>query len=311
MSAALGNEGGSSQSGVKGCVARDRCKRHRESHSFQCCRRRRPAGRPSEQWPYEELRGEKDAFGRSAPADLLGSAKCTKLAARWLRFLLVLAGDIERNPGPGFQARPRIPRGQLSMDVGFAAASSKGMQLCLDEFAKFLLAEFALTLDSIGWDFTVGPLALRAYGLHLFASGSPRNMFVYTITAMQDTFPHLRPFFSSSWQIDRKWQQHEPGHCRPVWSAPILRAICSWYRWLGITLIGFLGMLHPAEVIHLADILLPGDTLRMSRLLFMCASGIQKQHASLGSNTVRLKTRVSLYGLRCLVHLRQCAFVCW
>ena len=61
-------------------------------------------------------------------------------------------------------------------------------------------AEFALTLQSIGWDYTAGPLALRAYGLHLFAGGFPRYKFVYTIAAMQDTFPHLRPFFSSAWQ---------------------------------------------------------------------------------------------------------------
>ena len=63
--------------------------------------------------------------------------------------------------------------------------------------------------------------------MHLFAAGVPRYQFVYTMTAMQDMFTHLRPFFSSAWQIDRKWQQHEPGDCRPVLSAPILRAVTA------------------------------------------------------------------------------------
>ncbi|CAK9075607.1 unnamed protein product [Durusdinium trenchii] len=45
-----------------------------------------------------------------------------------------------------------------------------------------------------------------------------------------------------------------------------MTALCllwKWHRWFGITLIGFLGMLHPAEFVHLvrADLLLPSDTL--------------------------------------------------
>ena len=105
--------------------------------------------------------------------------------------------------------------------------------------------------------------------MFLFSSGAPRYRFVYTITGLQDVYPHLRPFFSGAWQVDRKWQQFEPGACRPVLSAPVMQAMCSiallweWYRWLGITLIGFLGMLHPSEMINLvrSDLLLPCDTL--------------------------------------------------
>ena len=255
--------------------------------------RNRPVPAPTKEiptWLCDLRSGGFDRFDR-----ILESAKCTKLAARWLRFLLLLAGDIERNPGPGFQTKPRTPRGQLSMDVGFATATSKRMQLCLDEFAKWLFAEFALTLQSIGWDYTAGPLALRAYGLHLFAGSFPRYKFVYTITAMQDTFPHLRPFFSSAWQVDRKWQQYEPGHCRPVLSAPIMRAVSclcliwKWYRWLGITLIGFLGMLHPAEFISLlrSDLLLPGDTLNETAAFYVhirnpkTARFARKQHCKI------------------------------
>ncbi|CAL1159368.1 unnamed protein product, partial [Cladocopium goreaui] len=245
-------------------------------------------------WLAALCEGNHDRFDR-----ILEASKCTKLAARWLQFLLLLGvGDIERNPGPGFVRRPRVPRGELSMTVGFAEATTKRMQSCLDSFAVWLAS--GLSLDAIGWDFVAGPLALRAYGMYLFSEGFPRYMYVCTITAMQDTYPHLRPFFSSAWQIDRKWQQFEPGHCRPVLSAPIFRAITSlcllwkWYRWLGITLIGFLGMLHPAEFIHLvgADILLPEDTLSDSPVFYVhirnpkTARLARKQHCKIDDSTV-------------------------
>eukprot|EP00435_Cladocopium_sp_Y103_P053469 s2702_g17.t1 len=260
--------------------------------------RNRPVPAPSKVppvWLEELRRGGFDHFDR-----VLEASKCTKLAARWLRLLLLLGGDIERNPGPGFAAKTRVPRGPLSMNVGFAEATSKRMSACLDSFSDWLSTEFGLTLETIGWDFVAGPLALRAYGMRLFSGGFPRYMFVYTITAMQDTFPHLRPFFSSAWQIDRKWQQHEPGHCRPVLSAPILRAmttlclIWKWHRWLGVTLIGFLGMLHPAEFVHLlrSDLLLPADTLNDSPVFYIhirnpkTARFARKQHFKIDDPTV-------------------------
>ena len=100
--------------------------------------------------------------------------------------------------------------------------------------------------------------------------------------------------------MDRKWQQFEPGHGRPVLSAPILRAVTSlcllwkWYRWLGITLIGFLGMLHPAEFIHLvrSDLLLPEDTLSDSPVFYVhlrnpkTARFARKQHCKIDDPTV-------------------------
>ena len=51
---------------------------------------------------------------------------------------------------------------------GFCYGDVQAHAVCLDEFANWLFAEFALTLQSIGWDYTAGPLALRACGLHLF-----------------------------------------------------------------------------------------------------------------------------------------------
>lgn len=208
---------------------------------------------------------------------VLQASRFTKLAARWLRLLLLLGGDIERNPGPRKPSNKCQPRGPLDLSVGVTPATSSRMQTCIQDFATWLCDELGLQLDQISWDCAAAPLALRAYGMHLYSSGAARYRFVYTLTGMQDCYPHLRPHLSSAWQVDRKWQQHEPGTCRPVISAPLMRAICSmallwnWSRWLGITLIGFLGMLHPAEFISLtrSDILLPADSLIKDEVFYV------------------------------------------
>ena len=90
-------------------------------------------------------------------------------------------------------------------------------------------------------------------------------------------FPRHVPFLASAWQVDRKWQQHEPGECRPVISRPIMKAITSlcllweWHRWLGVTLVGFLGMLHPAEFAPLlrSDLLLPQESLMDNSIFYV------------------------------------------
>lgn len=58
---------------------------------------------------------------RSFDAVLL-SSRVDKLAARLLRFLLLLGGDIERNPGPSYQ-----PRGAFSLNVGFEAQTAAAL----------------------------------------------------------------------------------------------------------------------------------------------------------------------------------------
>ena len=65
--------------------------------------------------------------------------------------------------------------------------------------------------------------------------------------------------------------------------------IGKWYRWLGITLIGFLGMLHPAGFISLlrSDLLLPGDTLNETAAFYVhirnpkTARFARKQHCKI------------------------------
>ena len=118
---------------------------------------------------------------------------------------------------------------------------------------------------------------LRAYGLYCFEKGLPRYLFVYAITGVQDLFPLTRAYMSMAWQIDKKWQQQEPGCSRSVLPAVVIRAACclacmwGWHAWLAIMLLGFAGMLHPAEMMALVrrDLIFPVDVHFDSHSLFV------------------------------------------
>jgi hypothetical protein len=58
--------------------------------------------------------------------------------------------------------------------------------------------------------------------MHLYSTGQPRYLFVYTLTGLQDAYPHLRAFMTPACAVDSKRQVAEPGECRPVLSAPVL-----------------------------------------------------------------------------------------
>ena len=232
-----------------------------------------PQSKEAPLWLSDLRRGRYNRFDK-----VLLASRFTKNAARWLRLLLMLAGDIEPNPGPKkHTSKTWTPRGPLDLSVGFATQTSQRMSSCVTDFSGWLLSTLSINFHDIAWDLGAAPLAVRAYGMHLFAVGAPRYKFVYCLTGIQDIYPHLRPFLSAAWQVDRKWIQYEPGSCRSVISGPIMRAVCSlallwdWTAWLGVTLLGFLGMLHPAEFIFLSrsDILLPADTLVDERVLYI------------------------------------------
>eukprot|EP00438_Fugacium_kawagutii_P015642 Skav215148 [mRNA] locus=scaffold2462:83903:87145:- [translate_table: standard] len=191
------------------------------------------------------------------------TAQVPKIFARWLRLLLLLGGDIERNPGPA-----KAPRGELDLHAGFHPATATRMAKCFDAFAEWLKCEVQLAVDRVLLRADTCGLALRAYGMHLYRTGMPRYLLVYAITAVQDMHPEFRSQLGAAWAVDKKWQQAEPGHCRPVIALPLLRAMVAlallwgWPRWAGVTLLAFSGMLHPNEFIHLrrADLMLPADT---------------------------------------------------
>ena len=183
------------------------------------------------------------------------------------------------------------------------------MRRCLDAFILWLDSELQMDLARVTLRADTCALALRAYGLHLHRSGLPRYLLVYAITAIQDQCPQYRSMLGAAWQIDKKWQQAEPGHCRPVLSLPVLQAVLSpailwhWPRWAGITMIGFSGMLHPAEFINLRrkDLMLPSDTGFLTDALYVhlrfpkTARFARQQHVKISDPDV-IKFAVEFFG---------------
>lgn len=216
---------------------------------------------------------------------VLAGSQATRVVGRWIRLLLLIAGDVEQNPGPrGGQplrqprGQPlRQPRGPMDLTTGFVAATAQRMEKCYDAFIYWLSHEFPRSFRQLMSSGETAAFALRAYGLHCFQSGLPRYLFVYAITATQDRYAHYRQYMSPAWQIDRKWQLHEPGECRAVLPPSAIRsALCvaclwHWYQWLGATLLGFSAMLHPSEILALTrrDLVLPRDTAFDSQHLYI------------------------------------------
>ncbi|CAE7873092.1 unnamed protein product [Symbiodinium necroappetens] len=247
--------------------------------------RGRSVAPPTKDWPVwlEELRE-----GSTYRFDVcLAAARVPKLAGRWLRLLLLLGGDIERHPGPA----GRVPRGPLDLTSGFATSTRHKMTKSLDAFKLWLSVSLNLTFAAAMASAESAATALRAFGLHLYSEGHPRYLLVYAITGVQDAFPAFRNHLTPAWQIDKKWQHVEPGECRPVISKPILLASVSlgilwgWFDWVAVTLVGFLCMLHPSELICLqrSDLVLPHDMMTSDCLAYI--HGTPKQRVLRAGST--------------------------
>ena len=201
---------------------------------------------------------------------VVASTRFSKNPARWLRFLLLLCGDVEPNPGP-------LHRGKLDLNVGFSAATASRMRKCVHAFGHWCLHELNVSLDMLSADPASLVLALRAYGIYCFESGLPRYIFVFAIIGIQNLYPFSKPLMGPAWQIDRKRQIHEPGSCRAVLHALVIRAaVClaalwGWKSWAGIVLLGFSAMLHPSEMLALTrqDLVFPRDLCFDSLSLFL------------------------------------------
>ena len=221
-------------------------------------------------WLQQLLAGDWRSF------DLVVEASCLKkIPARWLRFLLLLGGDIERNPGPRIAVK--TPRGPLDLEQGFAPSTMHKMRKALEALELWLLEVAHLSLEQALSTNEGAELALRGFGLHLYAEGHPRYLLVYAITAIQNRCPSYRNRLSAAWQVDKKWQDIEPGECRPVLPAAAVRALLcvtalwGWLRWSGLVLVGFLAMLHPTEMVQLLrkDLAFPSDALGHTRALYV------------------------------------------
>lgn len=232
--------------------------------------RDRPVPGPSKQqpkWLMEFQKGDFHLFDL-----MVHTSRWTRPVGRWVRLLLLMAGDVERRPGPFSTPQENYkPRGELNMLGGFAQATSLRMRRCLDLFGKWCESNAKLPLEAILEQAESTNLALRGYGLALFREGKPRYLLVYAITAIQQIKPEFRRQLSGAWQVDFKWQMEEPGQCRAVLSAPVLRAILclallwKWDHFTGAVALGFGGMLHPNEFLALRrrDLVFPQDSLML------------------------------------------------
>lgn len=217
-------------------------------------------------WLTDLSRGDTRLFDVNVEA-----SKFSKNPARWLRLLLLLGGDIEPNPGP------RVQRGELDLSVGFVPETSHRMAKCFEAFQLWVESSAQLPWTVVAGSNELLGLCLRAYGLHCFSSGLPRYLLVYALTATQEYFPNSKPSLSIAWQIDKKWQIHEPGECRAVLPGIAVKAALSvaafwkWFSWLGIVLLGFSAMLHPAEMMALTrrELLFPSDLCHDAPCLFV------------------------------------------
>ena len=236
--------------------------------------RNRPVPGPSKECPewLAALRaGNYEVFD-----SVVAASTYSRVPGRWIRLLLLMSGDIERNPGP-LPSVPRQARGSFDFDVGFTQATSSRMDACLLGFRQWVDEQFPEAFGDICKYPHAAALALRAYGVFLYEGGYPRYMLTYAITALQDAFPHFRGHLQPAWQIDKKWQSAEPGECRPVISAPIMQAMVAvglawhWRYWVAVSMIGFLGMLHPSEFLNLTrqDIILPKDAMISQQFIYV------------------------------------------
>lgn len=160
--------------------------------------------RPIPSWFVELQRGNFKQFDQC-----LTVASWTRPVGRWIRLLLLCAGDIERNPGPWKEqggSSGYVPRGHLDLLGGLSHATSERMKRCLNLFVDWAQSSLRLNIANILYSSEVANLALKGYGWELFRAGKPRYLLVYAITAIQHLRPEFRRSLAGAWQVDVKWQ---------------------------------------------------------------------------------------------------------
>ena len=98
--------------------------------------------REEPRWLQDLRRGDCTAFEAVTAA-----ARVPRNAARWLRFLLLLAGDIERNRGPN--RVPPTPRGPLDLDAGFATSTAQKMSKSFSGFKAWIVEHICSSPESV------------------------------------------------------------------------------------------------------------------------------------------------------------------
>ena len=121
--------------------------------------------KPEAAWIQDLRKGDFEAFDQ-----MLIAATWTRPVGRWYRLLLLIAGDIESNPGP-FHDGGRRPRGELNLLGGFAQATSDRMLRCLNAFEQWCKDEAGVELDVVLATSESANLALKATASTFFGRG--------------------------------------------------------------------------------------------------------------------------------------------
>ena len=80
------------------------------------------------------------------------SSRVSKNPARWIRFLLLLCGDIDPHPGPSKQSAPRKTRGAMDLSVVFAKETSTRMRRCVGAFQVWCQEELQISFKQLRSD---------------------------------------------------------------------------------------------------------------------------------------------------------------
>eukprot|EP00435_Cladocopium_sp_Y103_P037725 s865_g10.t1 len=172
-------------------------------------------------------------------------------------FWLVLVATIPLAVGP----RPPAPRDRSDLIKGRVTAQTASIrQTLLQEFVEWLqqqdphlpeLKEVARNSPIVVVEW------LEEYGKHLYEINASRRNFAETINMVQQLFPYLRPMLAGPWQLVTTWESLHPSQLHPPLPFPLLQAMVAvavswrWIRAALMLLLGFFGLLRPAEACSL------------------------------------------------------------
>ena len=180
------------------------------------------------------------------------------------RFSSDVAGD---GPPKGSRHRQCDRTADLDIEAGFDPRTVQRRRAAFAALEVWLRDVLDCRIEVLALSGFLLGLALKAFGMHLFRSGAPQYHFEDCINAVTDRFLHWRLHYTAAWRLLRRWRELEPGRCRVVLPAALMRAMVSlallwgWTRWTALTLLGFAAMLHPTEFLTATrrNLMLPSD----------------------------------------------------
>lgn len=156
-------------------------------------------------------------------------------------------------------------------------ATNKRRLECFQTFTHWINRELGVEVSEASFPPRLMSEALIGFGKHLFYEGYPKYQFAETINSVIDRFPHYRGLISAAWNTLRKWEEAEPGERAMVMPSSLFQAAVSlallweWPRFAGAMLLGFHGLLRPAEILPLRrqDLILPRDVMSSEAICYV------------------------------------------